>query len=190
MILKGQLGLKSLEAKKDNTNVSPIIGTYVGNSKEVQDAANRRIKAQGNVAYGILRFVPYVKWVTDVLDITKISPDIDQPDFTDVTQGISHGGRSASKINKSRYQNLTVGQRVKVGPRKRHPYMTVTQGTKNEGIKFWNKVGNGFKNLGLIGLSGDIIQGINNLKELYNSEQNYQHVIDSVRKTRIPTISY
>lgn len=184
MILKGQLGLKSLEVKKDNTNVSPIIGTYVGNSKEVQDAANRRIKAQGNVAYGILRFVPYIKWATDVLDVSGLSPDIDQPDFTDVNQIMGHTWRGIAKMNKSHYQNL------KVGSKKRNSYRTITQDFKNKKIKLYDKIGNGFKNLGLIGLSGDIIQGINNLKELYNSEQNYQHVIDSVRKTRTPTISY
>ena len=190
MILKGQLGLKSLEAKKDNTNVSPTTGIFVGDSQEVQDAANRRIRAQGNVAYSTLRFLPYTRWATDVLDITGMSPDINQPDFTDATQGASHVGRGIAKTNKSHYQDLRVGQRIKVGPRKRHPYMTVTQGFKDSGTKLWDKIGNGFKGLGLIGLGGDIIQGANNLKEWYDSERNYQHVMDSVRETRIPKIPY
>ena len=185
MILKGQLGLKSLEVKKDNTNVSPITGVFVGDSKEVQDAANRRIKAQGNIIYSTLRFLPYTKWITDILDITGISPDVNQPDFTDATQGISHVGRGTAKTNKSYYQNLRVGQRIKVGPRKRHPHIITTKDFKDSGTKFWDKIGNGFKGLGLIGLGGDIIQGINNLKEWYDSEQNYQYVMDSVRNSRI-----
>ena len=140
MILKGQLGLKSLEVKKDNTNVSPVTGVFVGDSQEVQDAANRRIKAQGNIAYSTLRFLPYTKWITDILDITGISPDVNQPDFTDATQGISHVGRGTAKTNKSYYQNLIVGQRIKVGPRKRHPHIITTKNFKDSGTKFWDKI--------------------------------------------------
>jgi hypothetical protein len=32
-----------------------------------------------------------------------MSPDINEPDFTDATQGISHVGRGAAKTNKSHY---------------------------------------------------------------------------------------
>ena len=190
IILKGQFGLKSLEARKDNTNVLPITGTFMGDSQEVQDAANRRIRAQGNVAYSTLRFLPYTRWATDALDITGISPDIDEPDITDVTQGVSHVGRGWAKANYQHYKDLPLGKRIKVGPRKRHPYMTVTQTTKNDGMWVFNKIGNGFKHLGLIGFGGDIIQAGKNLKELYNAEQNYQHVLDSVRDAKTPRIPY
>lgn len=187
MILKGQFGIK---AKNDATRVAPITGTFVGDSQEVQDAANRKIRAEGNAAYSTLRFLPYTRWATDALDITGLSPDINQPDFTDVTQIVSHAGRGIAKTSKQKYENLQVGQRHKIGPRKRHPTITVTPSFKNDGIWFFDKVGNGFKRLGLIGFGGDIIQAGQNLKELYNAEQNYQHVLDSVRDARTPKIPY
>ena len=189
MILRAQFGTP-LVAKKDNTNIAPIRGTFMGDSKEVQDAANRKIRAEGNVAYSTLRFLPYTRWATDALDITGVSPDVDSPDFTDVTQIVSHVGRGMAKTSKQKYENLQVGQKHKVGPRKRHPTIIVTPSFKNDGIWFFDKVGNGFKHLGLIGFGGDIIQAGRNLKELYNAEQNYQHVVDSVRDARTPRIPY
>ena len=179
---------RGMSVERDNTRVTPITGIYVGDSQELQDANNRKIAAEGNVGYSMLRFTPYTRWATDALDIAGLSPDVDSPDFTDVTQGLSHVGRGMAKAQKQSYEDLRVGSRKKVGLRKRHPSITVTDGYKKGGIKFFDKVGSGFKHIGLVGFGGDIIQAGRNLRELYDAETNFQHVRDSVLNARTPRI--
>ena len=65
---------ETIVAPSDNTRVNYSPSVYVGDSQEVQDALNRRIAAEGKAAYATGRFLPYIKYATDVVDWTSGDP--------------------------------------------------------------------------------------------------------------------
>lgn len=156
----------------DRQPTTRIVRKVDKQAKQRQDekqAVNRkRHLAIGKSIYGALRFLPYLRYVTDVLDIAGLSPDINEPDATDMTQGVSHYGNGYFSVLKKKEENTPVGTKRKVGRGKHRHSFTVTQDIKNEGIKIYDTMAKGARTLGLVGLGGDIAQEYNNLKELYN----------------------
>lgn len=72
------------EMPTDALSYNPKPSVYLGDDKVAQQLFNDRLKAESNAAYGVFRFLPWTKYVTDYLDVHGYSPDISSPDITDV----------------------------------------------------------------------------------------------------------
>lgn len=187
---------ETIVAPSDNTRVNYSPSVYVGDSQEVQDAMNKSVAAEGNFAYGTLRFLPYSRWITDALDATGISPDINKPDLTDATQTVSHLGNgyfngvakmeSMQKPGTYRKSYTTRGVLDRKPKRKIVTY-TIDQNDINAAVKKAKIKANIYKSIGAIGLIGDFTQMLENTRDLINAEQKYNDTSNKVFNERVKT---
>lgn len=74
-----------MPSKHSLTTVAPVDNTRVvigpsrspatqADSKKLNDANNRAIVANAEALYSVLRFTPYVKYLTDVGDVLGVNP--------------------------------------------------------------------------------------------------------------------
>lgn len=189
--MPGKYSLTTVEPV-DNTRV--VIGpskspaTQV-DSKKLNDANNEAKAANAEALYSVLRFTPYVKYLTDIGDITGYNPataykrnkgedyTIDFSDYGSITGGwpidvINRNGQlnfdsspSKTTSKKSRYRrnihNTTINRELSKGFAKYNP-------------------------LKMIGILGDAVQGIKAIKEVYNANKNLKQVEQSINWRQQP----
>lgn len=101
----------SLQNDAIKVNYTPSV--YLGDDETAQKLFRDRFNKEVNALYGIARFLPWAKYATDIADVRGISPDIDQPDFSDIS-GIS-APLFDLMADKQRYDNLTnarIGRKI------------------------------------------------------------------------------
>lgn len=75
--------------RQPTTKIVRKVDKYAKQRQDEKQAVNRkRHLAIGKSIYGALRFLPYLRYVTDVMDIAGLSPDVNSPDFTDAAAAL------------------------------------------------------------------------------------------------------
>lgn len=181
-------------APVDNTRV--VIGSSKSpatqtNSKKLNDANNRAITANAEALYSVLRFTPYVKYLTDVGDITGYNPSSYKISREyDSTDGMAIGGQSletylnnlADEEAKGGHKTVTIG-------RGRNKHKVILQrggpdGLQTKAYRYFAK----YNPLKMAGILGDVMQGINAAKELYKANKNLKQVEQSINYKHQPFI--
>ena len=151
--------------------------------KRLNSAVNRNIRAQGEAAYSIFRFIPRIKYLTDFGDVLGINPaSYNKPNEYDLTDGMSLGGNLmepgfnniAKEYAKPGTTTITVGRR----PKTKHKTIIKT-GPDSFNYKF-AKYANKYNPLKMIGFVGDIYQGVRAAKELYDANANLVNTEKSI----------
>lgn len=147
---------------------------------KLDDANNEIIKQWGNTVYGALRFIPYIRYATDVADTFGLSPD--QNGEFDTTDSMGAGGHLFSfGMNQfaDELEKQTGNIQVRIGrnPRNRH-YYTRTPAMAQEQAKLYRAFGK-YNPLKFAGVVGDIYQEGKHLYNLHNAYNTY----DSLRQT-------
>lgn len=171
---------ETIVAPSDNTRVNYSPSVYVGDSQELQDALNRRIAAEGKAAYATGRFIPYIKYATDVVDWTSGDP-------TDAIQMAGNAIQLAGNATANMYQGKSIGDVVKTGHRNHRRATKLTTAMVDDAKAFgrlFSKVGN---IVALPGLVGDVIQSHEDYKNLIEAEKNYNNVSTKVFNDRVKT---
>ena len=176
----------------DNTRV--VIGpsrspATQADSKKLNDANNRAIAANAEALYSVLRFIPYTKYLTDIGDITGWNPATAYKrnngkdytlDFSDY--GAIIGGWPIDIINRNGKLDFdsSTGRTIS----KKHPYRRKVHNTmiNRELSKGFVK----YNPLRMVGILGDVIQGVNAAKELYDANKNLQQVKQSINWKQQP----
>lgn len=170
----------------DNTRV--VIGpskspTSKADSKKLNDANNRAIVANAEALYSVLRFIPYIKYLTDIGDITGWNPATAYKrnnvkdytlDFSDY--GAIIGGWPIDIINRNGKLdfNSSTGRTIsKKHPYKRKVHNTMINRELSKGFVKYNP-------LRMVGILGDVIQGVNAIKEAYEANKNLKQVEQSI----------
>lgn len=164
----------------DNTKVNYQPSVYVGDSKEVQDALNAKIAAEGKAAYATGRFLPYIKYATDVVDWTSGDP-------TDAIQMAGNAIQLAGNRTANIYQGKSIGDIVKIGHRN-HLRATKLTPAMVDDVKAFGRL---FSKMGNIvafpGLVGDVIQSYRDYENLIEAEKNYNNASTKVFNERVKT---
>ena len=171
---------ETIIASSDNTRVNYQPSVYVGDSYEVQDALNRRIAAEGKAAYATGRFLPYIKYGTDVIDWTSGDP-------TDAMQMAGDAVQIAGKGVANRFKDKNIGDKVMVGHRNHRRAIKLTQAMIDDVKAFGKVVNKTGKIIALPGFVGDIVQSYNDYKNWIKAEQNYNDVSSRVFNERVKT---
>ena len=189
-----------MPSKHSLTTVSPVDNTRVVigpsrspatqvDSKKLNDANNRAIAANAEALYSILRFTPYVKYLTDIGDITGWNPAIAYNrnngenytlDFSDY--GAITGGWPIDIINRNGKLDFDSSPSRTIS--KKHPYRRKVHNNiiNRELSKGFIK----YNPLRMVCILGDVVQGVNAAKELYNANKNLQQVKQSIKWKQQP----
>ena len=189
-----------MPSKYSLTTVAPVDNTRVvigpsrspatqADSKKLNDANNRAIAANAEVLYSILRFTPYVKYLTDIGDIIGKNPataykrnngEDHTLDFSDY--GAITGGWPIDFVNRN--GQLDFDSSPSRTTSKKHPYRKKVHNTtiNRELSKGFAK----YNPLKITGIVGDVVQGVNAAKELYKANKNLQQVESSINWKQQP----
>uniref|UniRef100_A0AAU8MHH0 Coat protein n=1 Tax=Geladintestivirus 5 TaxID=3233137 RepID=A0AAU8MHH0_9CAUD len=182
--MPGKYSLSAI-APVDNTRVVISPSSYPATPKEIEifnKAVDRGTVAEAEALYSILRFTPYVKYLTDVGDIAGLNPatlakrnqgqnyTIDFSDYGSVV-----GGWPIDVANRN--DNLDYSNRP-VLKSKKHHYKRSTH--NNLITREFSKAFAKYNPLKIAGIIGDVIQGYDAAKELFNSHKNLQQVKQSI----------
>lgn len=171
---------ETIVTPSDNTRVNYSPSVYVGDSQELQDALNRRIATEGKAAYATARFLPFIKYGTDVVDWTSGDP-------TDAMQMAGNAVQIAGKGVARSYNGKNIGDKVMVGHRNHLRATSLTQEMIDGTKAFGNVVNKAGKVVALPGLIGDIVQSYNDYKNWIEAEQNFNNVSNRVYNERVKT---
>ena len=157
-------------------------------SKKLNDANNRAIIANAEAIYSVLRFMPYVKYLTDIGDVTGLNPaaktNNQDPDITDIFPFMSPAfenyiNKTADMMNRPNGIKRTRGKGVM-----RHTIKAqIKPGSLED--KLYRGLGK-YNPLKIIGVVGDVVQGLNAAKELYNAHKNIKQVKQSINYKQQP----
>lgn len=171
---------ETIVTPSDNTKVNYQPSVYVGDSKEVQDALNAKIAAEGKAAYATGRFLPYIKYATDVVDWTSGDP-------TDAIQMAGNAIQLAGNRTANMYQGKSIGNIVKIGHRNHLRATKLTPAMVDDAKAFgrlFSKMGN---IVAFPGLVGDVIQSYRDYENLIEAEKNYNNASTKVFNERVKT---
>ena len=171
---------ETIVTPSDNTRVNYSPSVYVGDSQEVQDAVNTKVAAEGKAAYATARFLPYIKYATDVVDWTSGDP-------TDAIQMAGDAVQVAGKGVANRFKGKNIGDKVMVGHRNHRRATKLTQAMIDDAKAFGNVVSKAGKVVALPGFIGDIVQSYNDYKNWIEAEKNYNNVSSKVFNERVKT---
>lgn len=189
-----------MPGKYSLTTVAPVDNTRVvigpsrspatkADSKKLNDANNRAIAANAEALYSVLRFTPYVKYLTDIGDIIGRNPATAYKrnngenytlDFLDY--GAITGGWPIDFVNRN--GKLDFDSSPSRTTSKKHPYRRKVHNTtiNRELSKGFAK----YNPLKITGIVGDVVQGVNAAKELYKANKNLQEVESSINWKQQP----
>ena len=189
-----------MPSKHSLTTVAPVDNTRVvigpsrspatqADSKKLNDANNRAIAANAEALYSVLRFTPYVKYLTDIGDIIGRNPataykrnngEDHTLDFSDY--GAITGGWPIDFVNRN--GQLDFDSSPSRTTSKKHPYRKKVHNTtiNRELSKGFAK----YNPLKITGIVGDVVQGVNAAKELYKANKNLQEVESSINWKQQP----
>lgn len=189
-----------MPGKHSLTTVAPVDNTRVvigpsrspatqADNKKLNDANNRAIAANAEALYSVLRFTPYVKYLTDIGDIIGRNPATAYKrnngenytlDFSDY--GAITGGWPIDFVNRN--GQLDFSSSPSRTTSKKHPYRRKVHNTmiNRELSKGFAK----YNPLKITGIVGDVVQGINAAKELYKANKNLQEVESSINWKQQP----
>uniref|UniRef100_A0AAU8MKK3 Capsid protein n=1 Tax=Geladintestivirus 6 TaxID=3233138 RepID=A0AAU8MKK3_9CAUD len=175
----------SKAAPVDNTRIviNPSMRpATLKDNKRLNKANERAIMANAEALYSVLRFAPYVKYLTDVGDITGYNPatinkrnkgESYTPDFSDF--GAIFGGQPIDFANKD--DNLDYSNKP-VSKAKKHPYRRSIHNNKIN--RKLSKAFVKYNPLKMVSVVGDIIQGKDAAIELFNANKNLQQTKESI----------
>ena len=189
-----------MPSKHSLTTVVPVDNTRVvigpsrspatqADSKKLNDANNRAIAANAEALYSVLRFTPYVKYITDVGDVLGVNPaaygksgEYDPTDLMGVGgQGLESAFNSlADKEAKGGSYRTTIGR-----GKNKHKVTLQRGGPDGWSTKFY-KYAAKYNPLKITGIIGDVVQGVNAAKELYKANKNLQEVESSINWKQQP----
>lgn len=189
-----------MPGKHSLTTAAPVDSTRVvigpsrspatqADSKKLNDANNRAIAANAEALYSVLRFTPYVKYLTDVGDIAGWNPATAYKrnngedytvDFSDY--GAITGGWPIDVVNRN--GQLDFDSSPGRTTSKKHPYRRKIHNTmiNRELSKGFAK----YNPLRMVGILGDVVQGVNAAKELYKANKNLKQVKQSINWKQQP----
>ena len=189
-----------MPSKHSLTTAAPVDSTRVvigpsrspatqTDSKKLNDANNRAIAANAEALYSVLRFTPYIKYLTDIGDIIGKNPataykrnngEDHTLDFSDY--GAITGGWPIDFVNRN--GQLDFSSSPSRTTSKKHPYRKKVHNTmiNRELSKGFAK----YNPLKITGIVGDVVQGVNAAKELYKANKNLQEVESSINWKQQP----
>ena len=133
----------------------------------------------GGVFVVLSLFLPYVKYVTDIVDWTS-------GDITDALQMAGNAISGTGTFLENDVKNTPIGTKRTVGrrPGTKHT-IVVDQSYKDMGNKFAKGLKVAGKAISIPGLIGDVVQSTSDIKELIEAQKRHDAVRNSVVNSRL-----